>query len=630
LIASRHKMSARGHFEARFLQEEDFARFNYWLWISRLRSIAGLLIIATLAHWAAPASVPLGPIVLVCAADLVPSLFYHWWLRSRRYLRLLTYVQLMADTLAIIIGLSFITESPPLFHFVLLLVVVPATMIEWQCGLVIAMLATAGHVVLLGAQHGELLSVGGLLPPATFFLVAGQSLFYAQHLAQKNVDLAAGAKSLNESNQRLEEEAAISGALLRAAQALTTSLDPHEILERLNDIIRKALGCDWSVTLLHDKQRDVYRVAAVSGTDARIVDEVRSLEFPVTSAALFTAVRRHGVVAVEDRTSGLFPAPLMERWQVASFLCADLQRAGASVGVLAAGFNQRAGAFSAREQRLFRSIAQQAALALENARLVEGLRAASQLKSEFIGTMSHELRSPLNVVIGYVDLLIEGDMGLVNADQREALERVRQHALQLLDLIQETLDVNRLEAGLLPVDLETFTVREFLDDVRDSIPADWMKRDVQLVWTVASEPILMRSDRGKLKKVLRNLIHNALKFTERGGVTVEAEAGAGWVDLSVTDTGIGISEESLPIIFDMFRQIDGSTTRRHGGVGLGLYIVKQLVRALGGDVSVTSRLGAGSTFRVRLRRSDAKSRDLPEASDAPLVPAEATDAGPHR
>jgi len=623
-------MAARAHFEAGFLQEEDFARFNYWLWITRLRSIAGLLILSALLRWAAPESVRLVPIVLMCAADLAPSFFYDRWLRTRRRLRLLAYVQLMADTLAIVGGLSFITQSTVLFHFLLLLVVVPATMIEWQCGVVIAMLATAGHLLLLGRDGAELISVGGLLPPATFFLIASQSRFYAQHLAQKNVDLAAVAASLNESNVRLEEEAAVAGALLRAAQALTTLLDPHEILARLNDVVRHALGCEWSVTLLHDKQRDVFRVAAASGTNPRVLEEVRNLEFPATSAPLFAALAQRGVVAVEDRSSGLFPEPLMKRWQMASFLCADLQRAGASVGLLAAGFNERAGPFSAREQRLFRSIAQQAAVALENARLVEGLRAASQLKSEFIGTMSHELRSPLNVVIGYVDLLIEGDMGALTAEQRDALERVRQHALQLLELIQETLDLNRLEAGLLPLTLETFTLHEFLEDLKHSIPADWMMRNVTLAWDPPSRPTVMRSDRVKLKKVLRNLIHNALKFTDHGSVTVHTDADNGWVEFAVTDTGIGISTESLPVIFDMFRQVDGSSTRRYGGVGLGLYIVRQLVRGMGGEVTVTSSLGAGSTFRVRLRCGDFKTRDTSAATDEPAALASAADASQQR
>src|SRR5262249_62213214 len=134
------------------------------------------------------------------------------------------------------------------------------------------------------------------------------------------------------------------------------------------------------------------------------------------------------------------------------------------------------------------------------------------------------------------------------------------------------------------------------------IPADWPKREVARSWRLDARPIAIRSDRAKLKKVLRNLIHNAMKFTDRGSVSVDVSTENGWVDFAVRDTGIGISAEALPVIFEMFRQADQSATRRHGGVGLGLYIVKQLVRGLGGDIGVARVGGGGLALRVRLRR----------------------------
>jgi signal transduction histidine kinase len=564
-----------------------------------VRWIAGLALIAAIVSCVAQLPVSVSAIAGIAGAEVLASVMYKRWLRRRRHLRRLAYVQLVVDTAGIVTGLYFVYQSPLLFHFILLLVVVPASMVGWQCGLLIAALASAGHFLLLVVTgRAELLSVAGVMPPATFFLIAGQSLFYTRHVARKNVELEAAATSLNESNLRLEEEAAVSAALLRAAQALNTSLEPHEVLQRLNEVVREVLHYDFSATLLYDEQRNAYRVAAILSREPEIDEEVRNVEFP---RALLAAAAEHGVAAVESRESDLFPRSLMERWEMGSFLCADLRHAGVSIGLLAAGIDERTGPFPPREVRLFRSIAQQAAVALENARLAESLRSASRLKSEFIGTMSHELRSPLNVVIGYVDLILDEAMGAVPAQQREALERVRQHALQLLDLIQEALDINRLDAGLLTFDLETFTLHEFLEDVKDSIPAEWAKPNVDLVWEVDPAPLLLRSDRGKLKKVLRNLVQNALKFTDKGSVTVKVMTANGWIDLAVSDTGIGIKPEALPFIFDMFRQVDGSTTRRYGGVGLGLYIVKQLVRGLGGDISVTSTLGEGSTFRVRLR-----------------------------
>ncbi len=597
-------MAGEAQLGATPLREEDFLQFTRWLWTTRLRSIAGLLLMGMLLQW--PAQIPLfrwGPVTLICGLDLALCALIQGGMRPRRPLRGLAYIQLAIDTLAIVGGLFFVKPSPIVLHFALLLTVVPASMVEWQCGLAMAALASAGHFFLISfGADAAWVSIEGLFPPASFLLIASQSRFYARHLAEKNRGLTVAAQSLNESNRRLEEEAAISAALLRAAQALTKSLDPRDILGRLNDIARDALHSDFSATLLLDERRGMYRVAAASSTESDTLDEVRDFEFPPNSSPIFARIAQQGLVAVEDRDSPFSSRLLMERWHVASFLSADLRREGASVGLLIVGFSDRTGPFSQREMRLVRSIAQQATVALENARLMESLQGASRLKSEFIGTMSHELRSPLNVVIGYVDLLLDGDLGALTVEQHDVLERVQLHALQLLELIQETLDLNRLEAGMLPVDFETFALQDFVDELKRSIPADWKKREVVLTWDVDPGFASIHSDRAKLKKVLRNLIQNAMKFTDRGVIAVQVSGDDGWIDFSVRDTGIGIEPEALPVIFEMFRQADGSITRRHGGVGLGLYIVKQLVRALGGEVTVTSTVGVGSTFHVRLRR----------------------------
>jgi len=589
--------------QAGLLEAADFSHFNEWLWVTRLRSIAGIVVVVALLSWLSPnPALEAGRVLAVCAVYLVASLGYRRWLRTGRHLRGLAYAQLILDTLALTVGLLFVHESQPLFHFLFLLTVVPASMLDTRCGVLIATLATAGHFILMAMGGGDWGAVEIVLPPATYFLAASQSVFYARHLARKNADLASTATSLNESNQRLEEEAAISGALLRSAQALTSSFDPGEIRKRLTESARSALGCAVSITFLWDERQQTYRVAAVSGTDPDVVAEVRAFDFPPESVALLESAAQRGVLTVEGRDRSLVSPLLMQRWDLAAFLCADLRCGGSSVGIIAAGFRAHDGPFTPRELRLASSIAQQAALALENARLVDGLRDANRLKSEFIGTMSHELRSPLNVVMGYVDLLLDGEMGSLNAEQRNALARVQHHSVQLLELIEETLDINRLEAGRLPVDLETVEVGDFLRAVRESIPADWLKDDVAVHWTVQPTASALRTDRGKLKKVLRNLIHNALKFTESGAVNISASAADGFVEFTVSDTGVGISPDALPVIFEMFRQVDGSPTRRHGGVGLGLYIVKQLVRGLGGEVSVKSSPDSGSTFRVRLPR----------------------------
>jgi signal transduction histidine kinase len=225
---------------------------------------------------------------------------------------------------------------------------------------------------------------------------------------------------------------------------------------------------------------------------------------------------------------------------------------------------------------------------------------ANAVKSEFLATVSHELRTPLNIIVGYTDLLLEGAFPAPD-DQADALGRIHQQSRQLLDLIQSMLDLNRIEAGGITLVLEEFPIASALDTLRASLPATWCKPGVTLQWELRGGGTVMRSDRGKLELILRNLIHNALKYTEQGTVTVLARADtpAGRVDFAVVDTGQGIAAEDLAGIFDMFRQ-GSSGPPRGGGVGLGLYIVKQLTDALGGRIDVDSRPGAGARFTVSL------------------------------
>lgn len=225
---------------------------------------------------------------------------------------------------------------------------------------------------------------------------------------------------------------------------------------------------------------------------------------------------------------------------------------------------------------------------------------ANAAKSEFLATVSHELRTPLHIIVGYTDLLLDGAF-TQPTEQHDALGRIRQQSHQLLDLIQSMLDLNRMEGGGISLVVEEFSVVTALDSVRAGLPDNWCRPDVALRWQANGVTATMRSDRGKVESILRNLIHNALKYTETGSVTVQVEIDRqpGWVEFTVRDTGQGIATEDLSGIFDMFRQ-GSNGPPRGGGVGLGLYIAKQLTAALGGQIAVESELGAGSHFTVSL------------------------------
>lgn len=252
------------------------------------------------------------------------------------------------------------------------------------------------------------------------------------------------------------------------------------------------------------------------------------------------------------------------------------------------------------EQRIREATAD---LAEQNARLQwqsQEVERANKLKSEFLASMSHELRTPINALIGYSALLLDGVLGEVNTKQSDALARGRAAAEHLLALINDILDLAKIEAGKMPLHLEDISMRDIILEVTQQIEPIVRKKQLEFAIHVAEDCPPIYTDRTKVKQVLLNLLSNAAKFTNRGQVSVEARCAAGGVRIDVIDTGIGIRSNDLQAIWEDFRQVDQSRTREFGGTGLGLSITRKLLERLGGSVAVQSTYGEGSTFSVYL------------------------------
>jgi signal transduction histidine kinase len=227
--------------------------------------------------------------------------------------------------------------------------------------------------------------------------------------------------------------------------------------------------------------------------------------------------------------------------------------------------------------------------------LLAELERANQVKTEFVSTMSHELRTPLNVIMGYAEMLDDP----AYADPAFALGRIRQANSELLELIEATLDLNRLETGRDEPAYGDVVLADLWEELAAEFAPAAQRAGLRLDWPREALPAL-RTDRRKLKTIMKNLLGNALKFTPRGSVAVQAALRDGWCVLAVQDTGVGIPSAALPHIFDMFRQVDSSDRRSYGGVGLGLHIVQRLCRQLGAEIAVTSHPGHGTTFTIRM------------------------------
>jgi signal transduction histidine kinase/HAMP domain-containing protein len=279
-----------------------------------------------------------------------------------------------------------------------------------------------------------------------------------------------------------------------------------------------------------------------------------------------------------------------------------LSTRGLITGLLSVYFKGEA-EITESEARTLRTVARLVSVAKENADLVGELRdnnfqleRANRLKSEFLANVSHELRTPMNAIIGYSKLMLDGLDGELNAQQEADLQRVTTAADNLLGLINGLLDLSKIEAGRMEINVEEVDVGPIVEDVVALVRPQSDSKDLDVRAEIPAGLPAILADRARFRQVLVNLMSNAVKFTDKGAVTISASSAEGWVTVSVADTGIGISNEAQAYIFDEFRQADASTTRRYGGTGLGLAISKRLVALHGGRIWVESGASGGAIF----------------------------------
>jgi signal transduction histidine kinase len=298
-----------------------------------------------------------------------------------------------------------------------------------------------------------------------------------------------------------------------------------------------------------------------------------------------------------------YPLPYVQQAGYRALLALPLLREDRLIGGLVVR-RKMAGEFPAPVVELLQTFAAQSVLAIHNARLFREiedkgreLSVANKHKSEFLANMSHELRTPLNAILGYTELILDNIYGDVPEKIRDVLERLEQNGRHLLGLINDVLDLSKIEAGQLTLSLNEYSMAEVIQTVFTSVESLAAEKNLDLKVEISKDHMTGRGDGQRLAQVILNLVGNAIKFTDEGGVKVEASVSDETFFISVSDTGTGLPEADQQKVFEEFYQVDGSSTRKKGGTGLGLSISKKIIEMHGGRIWVESTPGKGSTFR---------------------------------
>src|ERR1700722_9132006 len=411
-------------------------------------------------------------------------------------------------------------------------------------------------------------------------------------------------------------------AVREIAHAFLTADRPEEVFRFALERVSPLVGATFASVYLVDGASELMRLAAAYNWPQRYEPWLGEMRVRLGLGPSGEAASERRAIEVPD----VFADPSLEDWQeVASELgfralvALPLQTSSRVLGAVTFYFADARG-FSTERRGLLRIVAAQMAATAEKAALIDDLRRANaalteskaeleqqylavlearRVKDEFLTNVTHELRTPLTAVMGYISLLQEEFSGPLTDHQRNDLALARDASDRLLALIDNLLEMTTLKRGGMDVQVETFDPRDLL---RDAAKATKGRPDsTELRIEVPPDPVqYMRSDRRKLAKVLSSLISNAYKFTARGVVTASLEVANGRALYRVQDTGIGVPLASQRLIFEEFRQVDGSLTRRYGGTGLGLALSRRLARLLGGDIELVSVPGEGATFTLEI------------------------------
>jgi signal transduction histidine kinase len=433
---------------------------------------------------------------------------------------------------------------------------------------------------------------------------ADKQIELVRNFAAQAVIAIENARLLNELRESLEQQTATADVLKVISRS---TFDLQSVLQTLVESAARLSDADQG-TITRQKDGVFYRAEAY-GFPPEFIEMVRDIPVKPERGSMNGRTLLEGKVVhvpdvLADPDYTFVEAQRLGRYR--TLLGVPMLREGKPIGVLTLTRLQ-VRPFTDKQMELVSTFADQAAIAIENVRLFEEIQdksrqlaEASQHKSQFLANMSHELRTPLNAILGYTELISDSVYGEPPEKMRDVLKRIESNGRHLLGLINDVLDLSKIEAGQLTLSLADYSLKDVVHGVCSAVEPLAAEKRIAFRVEVPADLPRGRGDERRITQVLLNLVGNAIKFTDEGEVVVSAAAANGSFNLSVRDTGPGISETDQAKLFQEFQQADNSITRKKGGTGLGLAISKRIIELQGGRIWVDSRLGQGSTFFVSL------------------------------